>query len=66
MIRGTFIGSLCALIPGTGPTIASFVSYAAEKKISKTPERFGHGAIEGVACPGRRRTPLCRVTSSRL
>src|ERR1700730_1907576 len=51
MIRGTFIGSLCALIPGTGPTIASFVSYAVEKKISKTPERFGHGAIEGVACP---------------
>jgi TctA family transporter len=51
MLRGTIIGSLCALIPGTGPTIASFVSYATEKKISKTPERFGHGAIEGVACP---------------
>jgi TctA family transporter len=51
MLRGTIIGSLCALIPGTGPTIASFVSYAAEKKISKTPERFGHGALEGVACP---------------
>jgi putative tricarboxylic transport membrane protein len=51
MFRGTIIGSLCALIPGTGPTIASFVSYATEKKISKTPERFGYGAIEGVACP---------------
>jgi len=51
MIRGTLIGSLCSLIPGTGPTIASFVSYATEKKISKTPERFGNGAIEGVACP---------------
>ena len=51
MIRGTLIGSLCALIPGTGPTIASFVSYATEKKISRTPERFGRGAIEGVACP---------------
>jgi TctA family transporter len=51
MWRGTWIGSLCALIPGTGPTIASFVSYAVEKKISRTPERFGHGAIEGVACP---------------
>jgi TctA family transporter len=50
-IRGTLIGSLCALIPGTGPTIASFVSYATEKKISRTPERFGRGAIEGVACP---------------
>ena len=51
MMRGTLLGSLCALIPGTGPTIASFVSYATEKKLSKTPERFGHGAIEGVACP---------------
>jgi len=49
--RGTIIGSLCSLIPGTGPTIASFVSYATEKKISKTPEKFGHGAIEGVASP---------------
>ena len=38
MFRGTIIGSLCALIPGTGPTIASFISYATEKKISKTPE----------------------------
>jgi putative tricarboxylic transport membrane protein len=51
MIRGTIVGSLCALIPGTGPTIASFVAYATEKKISKTPERFGYGALEGVACP---------------
>lgn len=51
MFRGTLIGSLCALIPGTGPTIASFVAYATEKKISKTPERFGRGAVEGVACP---------------
>src|SRR5580704_11634144 len=34
MIRGTLVGSLCALIPGTGPTIASFVAYATEKKIS--------------------------------
>jgi putative tricarboxylic transport membrane protein len=51
MLRGTMIGSLCSLVPGTGPTIASFVAYAAEKKASKTPERFGAGAIEGVACP---------------
>ena len=51
ILRGTLIGSLCSLIPGTGPTIASFVAYAAEKRISKTPERFGHGAIEGVAAP---------------
>ena len=51
MWRGTFVGSLCSLIPGTGPTIASFVAYAAEKKISKTPEKFGTGMIEGVVCP---------------
>jgi TctA family transporter len=51
MFRGTIVGSLCSLIPGTGPTIASFISYAAEKKISKTPEKFGSGMMEGVACP---------------
>src|SRR5471030_624359 len=51
ILRGTLIGSLCSLIPGTGPTIASFVAYATEKKISKTPEKFGTGMIEGVACP---------------
>jgi TctA family transporter len=51
MFRGTIVGSLCSLIPGTGPTIASFISYAAEKKVSKTPEKFGSGMIEGVACP---------------
>jgi putative tricarboxylic transport membrane protein len=51
MLRGTICGSLCALIPGTGPTIASFVAYATEKKVSKTPEKFGTGMIEGVACP---------------
>jgi TctA family transporter len=51
ILRGTIIGSLCSCIPGTGPTIASFVAYAMEKKVSRTPERFGHGAIEGVAAP---------------
>ena len=51
IVRGTLVGSLCALIPGTGPTIASFVAYAAEKKVARDPSRFGHGAIEGVAAP---------------
>ena len=51
MIRGTLVGSLCSLIPGTGPTIASFVAYATEKKISKHPEKFGTGLIEGVVAP---------------
>lgn len=51
ILRGTLIGSLCSLIPGTGPTIASFVAYAAEKRISRTPGAFGRGAIAGVASP---------------
>lgn len=51
ILRGTLIGSLCSLIPGTGPTIASFVAYAAEKRISRTPGRFGQGALAGVAAP---------------
>ena len=51
ILRGTGIGSFFGILPGTGSTIASFISYAVEKKVSKTPERFGHGAIEGVAGP---------------
>jgi putative tricarboxylic transport membrane protein len=51
ILRGTGIGFLCGLIPGTGPVIASFVSYAVEKRLSKHPERFGTGVIEGVASP---------------
>jgi TctA family transporter len=51
MLRGSLVGVLCAMVPGTGPTIASFISYAVEKKISRTPELFGTGMIEGVASP---------------
>lgn len=51
MVRGTFVGTLFGAMPGTGPTITSFLAYALEKKISKRPERFGQGAIEGVASP---------------
>jgi TctA family transporter len=51
MVRGTLIGTLFGAMPGTGPTITTFISYAFERKISKTPERFGTGAIEGVASP---------------
>ena len=50
-LRGTLIGSLCSLMPGTGPTIASFVAYATEKRLAQDPSRFGNGAIEGVAAP---------------
>jgi putative tricarboxylic transport membrane protein len=51
MLRGTLIGTLFGAIPGTGPTITTFVAYAFERKISRTPGRFGTGAIEGVASP---------------
>jgi len=50
-LRGTLVGTLFGVLPGTGPTITTFVAYALERKVSKTPERFGYGAIEGVASP---------------
>ncbi|MFC0218887.1 TctA family transporter [Pseudochelatococcus lubricantis] len=49
--RGSALGSILGILPGTGATIASFLSYTAEKRLSRTPERFGHGAIEGVVGP---------------
>jgi putative tricarboxylic transport membrane protein len=49
--RGTAIGIFLGLIPGIGTILPTVASYAAEKKLSKTPERFGKGAIEGVAGP---------------
>ena len=54
MVRGTVIGTIFGILPGGGPTIAAFSAYSLEKKVSKTPERFGKGAIEGVAAPNRR------------
>ena len=51
IIRGTLLGAFFGVLPGTGPSIASFSSYMVEKKVSKDPSRFGHGAIEGVAGP---------------
>ncbi len=51
LARGSVIGFIIGALPGTGPTIASFISYAAEKKFSKHPEKFGTGIIEGVAAP---------------
>ena len=51
IIRGSLLGSLLGMLPGAGAVISSFASYTVEKNISKTPERFGKGAIEGVAGP---------------
>jgi putative tricarboxylic transport membrane protein len=51
IIRGTIIGFFLGLLPGGGAMVASFISYGVEKKVSKNPEKFGYGAIEGVAGP---------------
>ncbi|HET8570124.1 MAG TPA: tripartite tricarboxylate transporter permease [Candidatus Limnocylindria bacterium] len=51
MLRGGIVGFAIGVLPGAGATIASFVSYGLERRISKHPERFGKGAIEGVAAP---------------
>ncbi|KAA0114115.1 tripartite tricarboxylate transporter permease [Mycolicibacterium sp. P9-22] len=49
--RGSLIGFVLGVLPGGGATLSSIVAYATEKRRSKTPERFGRGAIEGVAAP---------------
>jgi putative tricarboxylic transport membrane protein len=51
IIRGAAIGFLIGILPGGSATLSSFISYTVEKKVSKHPERFGKGAIEGVAGP---------------
>ncbi|MBC7338707.1 MAG: tripartite tricarboxylate transporter permease [Firmicutes bacterium] len=51
ILRGGVIGFLIGSLPGAGATMASFISYAVEKKSSRHPEEFGQGAIEGVAGP---------------
>src|SRR5688572_9384030 len=49
--RGSVLGFLIGIIPGSAHIISSFVSYGIERRISKHPERFGQGAVEGVAGP---------------
>lgn len=51
VLRGTAIGSLLGILPGGGALLASFASYTVEKKVSRTPDAFGRGAVEGVAGP---------------
>ena len=51
IVRGSFIGFFMGILPGAGTVIPTFMAYAAEKKISRHPERFGTGVIEGVAAP---------------
>ena len=49
--RGSVVGFITGLIPGPAAVLSTFIAYNVEKKVSRTPERFGHGAIEGVAAP---------------
>jgi putative tricarboxylic transport membrane protein len=49
--RGTIVGFLFGIVPGVSHVVSTFVSYAIEKRFSRHPEKFGHGAIAGVAGP---------------
>jgi putative tricarboxylic transport membrane protein len=51
VLRGTLLGSALGILPGGGATLSSFAAYTLEKRLSRHPERFGKGAIEGVAAP---------------
>jgi putative tricarboxylic transport membrane protein len=51
IMRGSVIGFLLGCLPGAGSTLASFIAYGVEKRVSKHKNEFGHGAIEGVAAP---------------
>jgi putative tricarboxylic transport membrane protein len=59
IMRGTLIGFLLGIIPGGGAIVSSFVSYTVEKKLSRYPERFGTGVIEGVAGPESANNSAC-------
>ena len=60
ILRGAGIGFGVGLIPGPAPVIATYASYMVEKKISKHPEEFGKGAIEGVAGPESANNSACQ------
>jgi putative tricarboxylic transport membrane protein len=60
ILRGTGIGFGVGLVPGPAPVIATYGSYMVEKRISKHPEEFGHGAIAGVAGPESANNAACQ------
>lgn len=61
VVRGTGIGSLLGVLPGAGVAMSSFSAYMVEKNIAKRPERFGEGAIEGVAAPESANNAACQT-----
>lgn len=50
-LRGSAVGSIIGVLPGMGATLATFIAYGLEKRVSKDPSRFGRGAIEGISSP---------------
>ena len=62
IIRGTIIGFLLGSLPGGGMVISTFTSYTVEKKLSKHPDKFGKGAIEGVAGPESANNAACQAS----
>jgi putative tricarboxylic transport membrane protein len=70
ILRGTGLGFILGILPRAGAIMASFAAYVMEGRLSREPERFGSGAVEGVAGPGgsqqRRRTGrMCAVADTR-
>ena len=61
ILRGTGIGFGIGLIPGPAPVLATYASYMVERRISKHPEEFGEGAIEGVAGPETANNAACQA-----
>lgn len=62
IMRGTIVGFILGSLPGGGMLISTFASYAIEKKLSNHPERFGKGAIEGVAGPESANNAACQAS----
>lgn len=62
ILRGTGIGSFFGVLPGAGAVLASIMGYAIEKQVSKHPERFGKGAIEGVVAPEAAANAACQTS----
>ena len=59
LIRSSYIGTFIGMLPGLGVTLAAFLGYAAAKKASKTPEKFGKGHLEGIAATEAANSAVC-------
>ena len=61
ILRGTGIGSFFGVLPGGGAVLASIIAYSIEKQVAAEPDRFGHGAIEGVVAPEAAANSACQT-----